>query len=99
MYGRTSGRKVQFSIGSAGSLYYLSVIRPRCESCVGRCAEVNLYCTQPGIDAHVERLLGVEIARLLTEGKVQEISVNADGRIRVDDGGPREYAHLVGAKE
>jgi Flp pilus assembly CpaF family ATPase len=52
---------------------------------------MNLYSTNPTIDGHVDRLLGPKIARLLREGKVQEISVNADGRIRIDDGGPWEY--------
>jgi Flp pilus assembly CpaF family ATPase len=52
---------------------------------------VNLYCTDPIIDHHVERLLGKTVAALLREGKVQEISVNGDGRIRIDDGAPWEY--------
>jgi Flp pilus assembly CpaF family ATPase len=46
----------------------------------------DLYCTQPVIDAHVERLLGSEIHDLLAGNKAQEISVNANGRIFVDDG-------------
>ena len=49
---------------------------------------MNLYCAQPVIDAEVYRLLGEDIPRLLREGKAQEISINADGRIRIDDGGP-----------
>jgi len=52
---------------------------------------MNLYCSHPVIDAEVYRLLGEDISRLLREGKAQEISVNADGRIRIDDGGPWEY--------
>jgi len=52
---------------------------------------MNLYCAHPVIDADVYRLLGKDIPRLLREGRAQEISVNADGRIRIDDGGPWEY--------
>lgn len=52
---------------------------------------MNLYSTNQIVEQHVARLLGDTIARLLGEGKVQEISVNADGRIRIDDGGPWEY--------
>jgi type IV secretion system protein TrbB len=52
---------------------------------------MNLYCANPLIDAHVERLLGATVSNLLREGKVQEISVNRDGRIRIDDGTPWEY--------
>jgi pilus assembly protein CpaF len=52
---------------------------------------MNIYCAHPLINAQVERLLGDDITRLLREDKAQEISVNADGRIRIDDGGPWEY--------
>ena len=52
---------------------------------------MNLYCAHPVIDAEVYRLLGKDIPRLLREGNAQEISINADGRIRIDDGGPWEY--------
>jgi hypothetical protein len=52
---------------------------------------MNTYCAHPLINAQVERLLGDDITRLLREGKAQEISVNADGRIRIDDGNPWEY--------
>jgi len=47
---------------------------------------MNIYCAHPLINAQVERLLGDDITRLLREDKAQEISVNADGRIRIDDG-------------
>jgi type IV secretion system protein TrbB len=57
---------------------------------------MNLYCENPIIDQHVDRLLGPTIAMLLREGKVQEISVNADGRIRIDDGG--QWEHLIDAE-
>jgi Flp pilus assembly CpaF family ATPase len=56
---------------------------------------MNTYCAHPLINAQVERLLGNDITRLLHEGKAQEINVNADGRIRIDDGGPWE--HLIDA--
>jgi len=45
-----------------------------------------IYCPHPVIDAHIERLLGAEVHALLTGAKAQEISVNADGRIFIDDG-------------
>jgi Flp pilus assembly CpaF family ATPase len=51
----------------------------------------NLYSNNPIVEQHVARLLGPTIARLLREGKVQEISLNTDGKIRIDDGGPWEY--------
>ncbi len=47
---------------------------------------MNLYTNNLPIDRYVERLLGHDVARLLQDGKTQEISVNADGRIHVDDG-------------
>jgi type IV secretion system protein TrbB len=47
---------------------------------------MNLYCTHPIIDQHVGRLLGPMVAELLAGSKAQEISVNADGRIFLDDG-------------
>jgi type IV secretion system protein TrbB len=50
-----------------------------------------LYVPQPVINQHIHRLLGETMARLLREGQVQEISVNADGKIRIDDGAPWEY--------
>ena len=52
---------------------------------------MNTYCAHPLINARVERLLGGDLTRLLDESQAQEISVNADGRIRIDDGGPWEY--------
>ena len=48
---------------------------------------MNTYCAHPLINAQVERLLGGYITRLLDEGQAQEISVNADSRIRIDDDG------------
>lgn len=52
---------------------------------------MNLYTNNLPIDRYIERLLGLEIARLLQDGKTQEISVNADGRIRIDDGSGEEF--------
>jgi type IV secretion system protein TrbB len=50
-----------------------------------------LYVPQLVLNQHIHRLFGETVAHLLREGKAQEISVNADGKIRVDDGGPWEY--------
>jgi hypothetical protein len=52
---------------------------------------MNLYTNNLAIDRYIERLLGPEIARLLQDGKTQEISVNADGRIRIDNGSGDEF--------
>ena len=51
----------------------------------------NLYTNNLPIERYVRRLLGPEIAWLLQDGKTQEISVNADGRIRIDDGSGDEF--------
>jgi Flp pilus assembly CpaF family ATPase len=53
---------------------------------------MSLYTNNLPIDRYLERLLGPEVARLLQDGQTQEISVNADGRIYIDDGRGPMYA-------